>query len=286
MTSVSIERLSIAITGGARGIGREIAAAFAARGAHVAIGDIDADAVAATAAELGRGVVAFPLDVTDAAGFAKFLDEAAATFGTVDVLVNNAGIMPIGSFVDEADSLTTRTVDIDIRGVLTGTKLAGRTFVERGSGHVVNIASIMGTMASPNAATYCAAKFAVVGLGQALRQEWRGTGAHITTICPGFVRTELISGMTANAVMQKVGMVDPQAVADAVIDAVASGRSGETFVPKPVGFISKGTAPLPAGLRDALFRLSGGEKVTQTIDKSARQAYQQRAAGDSEGISR
>ncbi len=276
MSKRPIEGLSVAITGGARGIGREIAAAFAAAGAKVAIGDIDAAAVAATAVELGSGVRAYPLDVTDAAGFAKFLDDVESELGPLDVLVNNAGIMPIGAFLDESDNVTTRAVDIDLRSVLTGTKLAGRRFTERRSGHVVNIASIMGTMASPNAATYCAVKYAVVGLGQALRQEWRGTGVAITTICPGFVRTELIAGMTANPVMEKLAMVGPDAVADAVLDAVKSGRSGEAFVPKTVGVLSKGSSPLPARLRDAMFRIAGGNKVTETIDPQARAAYQHR----------
>lgn len=225
----------------------------------------------------------FTLDVTDAPGFAKFLDDAEAAFGSLNVLVNNAGIMPIGPFLDEPDSITMRTIDIDVRAVLNGTKLAGARFRETGGGHVVNVASVMGTMASPNAATYCAAKYAVVGLGQALRQEWRGTGVQITTVCPGFVRTELIAGMTANPLMEQLAMVDPQDVADAVVDAVRSGESGEVFVPKIAGLLSKGSAPLPGRLRDAAFRLAGGDKVTQTVDTDARASYQRRVAGTNDG---
>ena len=279
MPSHSLAGLSVAITGGARGIGREIAAAFVKAGARVAIGDIASDAAQATATELGDGVVAYPLDVTDPDGFGHFLDRAEAALGPLDVLVNNAGIMPIGPFLAESDNVTDRVLDIDVRGVLTGTKLAGQRFHARGAGHVVNIASIMGTLASPNAASYCAAKFAIVGFGQALRQEWRGTGVHITTICPGFVRTELISGMKANKAMEKLAMVDPDAVAAAVVAAVESGRSRQVFVPKSAAAIVKGSNTLPNDLRDTLFRLAGGNSVTETMDLDARAAYQSRVDG-------
>ncbi|MCH9733294.1 MAG: SDR family oxidoreductase [Actinomycetia bacterium] len=281
----SVSGLAIAVTGGARGIGREIAKSFVGEGARVAIADVDVDLAESTAAELSASAgktMALRLDVTDVAGFEEFLDKTEASFGSLDVLVNNAGIMPIGPFLDEPDSITTRTIDIDVRAVLNGTKLAGRRFRERGSGHVVNVASVMGTMASPNAATYCAAKYALVGLGQALRQEWRNTGVQITTICPGFVRTELIAGMTANPLMEQLAMVDPQDVAKAVVDAVQSGGSGEVFVPKTAGLLSKGSAPLPGRLRDFAFRLAGGNKVTQTVDKDARASYQRRVAGTQE----
>ncbi|MBJ8344128.1 SDR family NAD(P)-dependent oxidoreductase [Antrihabitans sp. YC2-6] len=279
MAHSSLNGLSVAITGGGRGIGREIAAAFLGAGARVAIGDIDVDAALATAAELGNGATGFPLDVTDPTGFAAFLDGAEAALGPLDVLVNNAGIMPIGPFLAESDAVTDRVVDIDVRGVLTGTKLAGQRFHARGSGHVVNIASIMGTLASPNAASYCAAKYAVVGFGQALRQEWRGSGVHITTICPGFVRTELIAGMKANKAMEKLAMVDPDAVAAAVLTAVGSGRSGQVFVPKTAAAFAAASSTLPGDIRDTLFRLAGGASVTETMDLEARAAYQKRVEG-------
>ncbi|MCX5046736.1 SDR family oxidoreductase [Aldersonia sp. NBC_00410] len=275
----SLQNLHVAITGGARGIGGEIARAFVARGATVVIADIDIDIATTTAAELGTAVLARQLDVSDPAAFAAFLDEVEATGGPLDVLVNNAGIMPIGPFLDEPDAITTRTIDIDVRAVLTGTKLAGARFAERGGGHVVNIASVMGTMASPNAATYCAAKFALVGFGQALRQEWRGTGVEITTVCPGFVRTELIAGMRANALMERLAMVDPDAVAKVVVAAVTSGRSGEVYVPKQAELLSKGTGVLPGRLRDFLFRIAGGDKVTNTVNEQARADYRRRVAG-------
>src|SRR3981189_2809752 len=113
-----------AITGAARGIGRATAEAFLSKGMKVAIGDVDFDAAQKTAAELGPSTVALPLDVPDRASFAAFLDHAQEQLGPVDVLVNNAGIMQVGRFIDEDDLTARRMVDINIHGVILGTKLA------------------------------------------------------------------------------------------------------------------------------------------------------------------
>ena len=98
------------------GIGRALAEQLVAGGAHVAIGDVDLDLAKRTAEEIGHGTVALPLDVRDTASFAAFLDDATARLDGLDVLVNNAGIMPIGPFLSEDDSVTDRAVDVDLRG--------------------------------------------------------------------------------------------------------------------------------------------------------------------------
>src|SRR5690348_2261725 len=121
----------VAITGGARGIGRATAAALIAQGARVAIGDVDAALATTTANELGAGTLGLPLDVTDRASFAAFLDEVEARLGPLDVLINNAGIMPIGPFVEETDACAQRLVDINIHGVIYGSKLAIERFLPR-----------------------------------------------------------------------------------------------------------------------------------------------------------
>lgn len=266
---------NVAVTGGAQGIGLAIAEALVARGAHVVIGDLDAELATRTAEELGDHVVASALDVTDHESFSAFLSYADEAFaGGLHVLVNNAGIMPIGAFLDESDDLTDKAISVDLGGVITGTKLAGRLFRQRGDGHVVNIASVMGTLASPHAAAYCAAKFGVVGLGQALRQEWRGTGVGITTICPGFVRTGLIAGMSAPRGTEWAMVVDPEHVAEAVVRAVVRDKSRTVFVPKAVGALSNTTGAMPVGFRDWLFRISGSNRVTSDLDASARADYQ------------
>ena len=268
----------VAITGGAQGIGRAIAEALIAARARVALGDVQEAAVKRTATELGAGTTGYYLDVIDPASFESFVDQASADLGGIDVLVNNAGIMPIGPFLEDAN-LTRRTVEIDLMGVVTGTRLAGTRFAQRGSGHIVNIASVMGILASPNAAMYCAAKHAVVGFSAALRQEWRGSGVKISTICPGFVRTELIAGMSAPGLLKRFLVVNPEDVADAVVTELVNGKSRTVFVPRAVGLISRGCATIPTAILDTSFRLSGGNKVTSGLDREKRASYQARAEG-------
>src|SRR5450631_2294946 len=130
-----------AITGAARGIGRATAEAFLRQGMRVAIGDVDFDAARATADELGPSVIALRLDVTDRDSFTAFLDAAEEQLGPIGVLVNNAGIMQVGRFIDEDDLTARRMVDINLHGVILGMKLALGRMIPRDSGHIVNISS-------------------------------------------------------------------------------------------------------------------------------------------------
>src|SRR5262245_52918024 len=159
----------VAITGGARGIGKATAAALVRKGCRVAIGDLDLDLAERTATELGGGTVALALDVTDRASFAAFLDAAERELGPVDVVVNNAGIMPVAPLVEEPDDSIRRQIDINLYGVIVGTQLAIERLRPRGSGHIVNIASQAGKGGVPGIATYSATKHAVVGLSEAVR---------------------------------------------------------------------------------------------------------------------
>src|SRR5215213_157664 len=111
----------VAMTGGARGIGRATAEALVRRGARVAIGDIDLGLAEEAAASLGGGAIAAALDVTDRGSFEAFLDQAERELGPIDVLINNAGIMPVTSFDEESEESMRRQVDINVHGVLIGT---------------------------------------------------------------------------------------------------------------------------------------------------------------------
>ena len=171
----------VAITGAARGIGKATARALARQGARVGIGDLDVELARKTAEELGGSVEAFSLNVCDRASFSHFLDEVERTLGPVDVLINNAGIMPLGSFDEEDDATTLRQIDINVVGVMTGCKLVIPKMKQRGRGHIVNIASMAGRAGYANAVTYCTTKFAVVvplrGLaGRAARHRDRALG--------------------------------------------------------------------------------------------------------------
>ncbi|MFE4457374.1 SDR family oxidoreductase [Nocardia tengchongensis] len=283
MTNKSLAGKRIAITGGARGIGRSTAEEFIARGAAVVIGDIDADLVQKTAAEIaeksGGRIAGLPLDVTDSAQFEAFLDAAEQELSGLDVLVNNAGIMPTGAFLEESEKLSDRQLDINVRGVIIGSKLAGKRFSLRRTGHIVNIASVAGVSAAPGVAVYCATKHAVVGLGSALHQELAPQGVKVTTIAPGFVRTELIAGLSPSKFIEQIGVVDPENVADAIADAVSRGKGGLAFVPKIGGVTITALTMVPENLRNRIYTLLGLHAVTLNSDESVRAAYRARTEG-------
>src|SRR5918993_2505122 len=153
----------VVVTGGGRGIGRAIAGALAAKGCRVAIGDLDAHAAREVAEELGGEAVGLALDVTDHDAFSTFLDEVERRLGPVDVLVNNAGIMPVGPLEEEDDATAIRVLEIDLHAVIHGTKEAMRRMRPRGTGHIVNLASGAGKTGYPQIATYSATKHGVVG---------------------------------------------------------------------------------------------------------------------------
>jgi NAD(P)-dependent dehydrogenase (short-subunit alcohol dehydrogenase family) len=264
----------VAITGGARGIGRATADALAREGAKVAIGDLDADLAAKEAAAIGGDAVGLGLDVTDRASFEAFIDAVEERLGPLDVLVNNAGIMPLGRFVEEDDASTTRQIDINLHGVITGSKLALRRFESRNRGHLVNIASVAGKGGFPGAATYCATKHAVVGLSEAIRAETRGTGIEISCVMPSLVNTELTSGLGS---ARGVKRVTPEGVATEIVSALKQPRF-DVFVPRSVGPIVKTTQFLPRRLSEGLNKALKGDQVLTQIDSGARRAYEVRAA--------
>jgi NADP-dependent 3-hydroxy acid dehydrogenase YdfG len=268
----------VAITGGARGIGKATAAALVATGCRVAIGDLDLDLAERTAAELGGGTVALPLDVTDRGSFERFLEEAERQIGPLDVVVNNAGIMPVTPFEEEGEDSIRRQVDINLIGVITGTQLAMRRFRSRGSGHIVNIASQAGKAGIPGIATYSGTKHGVVGMSEAVRAELRGSGVEVSCVMPTVVNTELTSG-----VGQKwVKPVEASDVADEIVDALEAPRF-DVFVPRANGVLYKILGPLPRSWREALGRAMKIDKLMLEVDHGARRAYEERAAASEPG---
>jgi NAD(P)-dependent dehydrogenase (short-subunit alcohol dehydrogenase family) len=271
----SLAGTGVAITGGARGIGRATASALIAQGARVAIGDIDASLVEQTAKELGAGTVGLALDVTDRDSFAAFFDEAERQIGPIDVVINNAGIMPIGPFPQETDAVARRMVDINVHGVIFGSKLALERFTKRGRGHLVNIASIAGKAGGPHGATYCATKHAVVGLTESLRLELAGTGIGVTVVLPVGVNTELYSGLQP---MRGMKTPEPEDVADAIIEALQTGRY-EVWVPRRMGPTMRLRSLMPLRWWDAMTHFLGGDQLLTRLDHGARAGYEARVNG-------
>jgi NADP-dependent 3-hydroxy acid dehydrogenase YdfG len=271
-----------AITGAARGIGRATAEAFLRQGMKVAIGDVDLEAARSTAAELGASTVALPLDVTDRASFADFLDSAERELGPLDVLVNNAGIMQVGRFIDEDDLTARRMIDINLHGVILGMKLALERMLPRDRGQIVNISSQAGKFGAPGGATYSATKHAVVGLTEAVRGELRLMGAHIdlSYVMPYVVNTELGSGLGQARGMKNL---EPRDVAEAILDALRYGTV-EVWVPKSAKRTNVLGAVLPRSLSEGMARAMKADRVLATADATTRRDYELRAARSEPGL--
>jgi NADP-dependent 3-hydroxy acid dehydrogenase YdfG len=265
-----------AITGAARGIGRATAEALVSQGVRVAVGDLDVAAARQTASELGPSTVALALDVTDRASFSAFLDDAEEQLGPVDVLINNAGIMPIGPFLEEDDATARRTIDINVHGVILGMKIVLPRMLGRGRGHVVNIASQAGKYGFPGGATYCASKAAVINLSRAVRKELRGSGVDISTVSPVAVNTELGLGL-AEPRQRQFRKIEPRQVAEAIVETLQVPRF-DVHVPKQLSVSERVSALLPISVQDGLSRIARADAVLSQVDTAARAGYELRAA--------
>ena len=172
------------------------------------------------------------------------------------MLVNNAGVMHVGPFLEEDDAWTRRQVDVNLHGVILGMKLALPPMVARGSGHVVNVASAAAKIGVPREAVYAATKHAVLGLSESVRAELRGTGVELSVVMPGLVRTELAAGTLKGSLV-----LTPEQVAKAIVAAVERPRF-DVYVPRAYAGISALSALLPRRAREALLRAAGAERAT------------------------
>ncbi|MGW4122319.1 SDR family NAD(P)-dependent oxidoreductase [Nocardia sp. NPDC004711] len=191
-TSRPLSGHPVMITGAASGIGRGLAQLLSRRGSPVAIADIDAEGLKQTAASLSGPVLTRVLDVRDAADQLAFADEVREWLpAPLAAVFNNAGVAVSSSVLDSvpADDEWLRQINFD--GVVYGTRAFLPILVEQGSGAIVNTSSVFGLAGMPYQSAYCAAKFAVRGFTDALRQELRGTGVSAVTVHPGGIRTNI-----------------------------------------------------------------------------------------------
>jgi short-subunit dehydrogenase len=264
------------ITGAARGIGRATATALAAEGARVVIADLDAELADKTAAEIGAGVRALGLDVTDHAAFTAAIDEAEREVGPLEVLINNAGVMPIGRFEDDSYESAYRQFAINVFAVMHGTREAIKRMKPRGHGHIVNVASMAGVVPTPGAATYSASKHAVVGFCESLWWELRGSGVDLSYVLPALVNTELAAGVKRT---RAANVIEPETVAAEIVGALKVPRL-DVFAPRSMGRITKASGLIPRRLGDRLMTASGSDHlILDSLGSAGRTAYEERVAG-------
>ncbi|AEF39391.1 SDR family NAD(P)-dependent oxidoreductase [Hoyosella subflava] len=263
----------VAITGGARGIGAAAAAALAQAGATVVIGDIDRAAAEETAAAIGKAVTAHALDVADSESFAAFLDAAQAQSGPLDVLINNAGIMPLSRAEEEPSTTTTQILAVNLQGVIHGCKQAVMRMKPRRSGHIVNVASVAAKVPLPGAATYAASKAGVLAYSDALRAELHGSGIEVSCVLPGIVDTELATGIAVRGFHP----IAPKEVADALVDVLERPRF-EVFVPRQAGIALRATSLGGRRLSEWLqHALRADTPMLEAIGSAERTDYEKRA---------
>jgi len=189
------------VTGAGSGIGRALAVGLVQRGARVAASDVDADGLAETARLMGHGHRTDPLDVTDRAAVLAYAEAVVAEFGHVNQVYNNAGVAFAGDVLGSAFEDIERVVDIDFWGVVNGTKAFLPHLIASGDGHVVNISSLFGLLSVPGQSAYNAAKFAVRGFTESLRQEMllAGHAVRVTCVHPGGIKTNIARNAARSA---------------------------------------------------------------------------------------
>lgn len=182
------------ITGGARGIGKEIALSFAREGAHIAICDVNAEDMEKTRAEieaLGRQALGFNVDVTNLEQVEEMINKILDKFQKVDILVNNAGITRDSLLVRMKESDWDLVLDVNLKGTFNCTKAVSKVMMKQRSGRIVSVASIIGIMGNVGQANYAASKAGIIGLTKSAAKELASRGVTVNAIAPGFIQTEM-----------------------------------------------------------------------------------------------
>jgi NAD(P)-dependent dehydrogenase (short-subunit alcohol dehydrogenase family) len=256
---LSFREQTVLITGASSGIGRETALAFAAAGANVVLLARRAKVLAKVAAEarkLGAATLVASADVTEAAAVAGAFRKAVKRFGTVDIVVNNAGVMIPSPVVDLRTADLRRMLDVNLIGALHVMQEAVKVMRKQGHGHIVNVGSLAGRRGFSPLGGYCASKFALVGLTEALRTELVGERINVSLVLPGVVDTPMaaqIQGDPATAELWPEALnMPPSWVVWSIFLAIRF-RLAEIAVPPGSALIEK-LAALAPGTTDALLR--------------------------------
>lgn len=182
------------ITGGARGIGREIAILFAKEGADVAVCDIQSQTLADLQAQiesLGRGALTLEVDVSNAGQVDEMANKILDKFGKIDILINNAGITRDGLLLRMSQEDWDEVLNVNLKGTFNCTRAIARVMVKQRSGRIINISSVIGIVGNPGQANYAASKAGVIGFTKAIAKELASRNIKVNAIAPGFIQTEM-----------------------------------------------------------------------------------------------
>jgi NAD(P)-dependent dehydrogenase (short-subunit alcohol dehydrogenase family) len=185
------------VTGAGRGIGRAVALRLAAEGHAVALCARSVDELRVVAEQIGRGnALVSADDLSDQAAPKRITEAVLARFGRIDVLVNNAAVSPVWRRAEDTEAAEWAVImDTNVRGAFLLTQAVGRGMLERGSGSIVNVASIGGLVALPRLVAYCAGKAALIGMTKVLAVEWADRGIRVNVVAPGYVETSMTAGL-------------------------------------------------------------------------------------------
>jgi 3-hydroxybutyrate dehydrogenase len=214
------------ITGGASGIGREIAIAFAREGAKIVVADLDLKAAAATAAELdaaGERAMGVAMDVANEEQVDAGIDKAIERFGALDVLVSNAGIQIIEPLVDLEFAKWRKLLSIQLDGAFLTTRAALRQMYKQNSGSIIYMGSVHSKEASVLKAPYVTAKHGLIGLAKAVAKEGAAHGVRANVICPGFVRTPLVDKQIPEQA-KKLGITEQEVIKHVMLKDTVDGE--------------------------------------------------------------
>lgn len=267
----------VAVTGAARGIGLATARLFAKRGAVVALGDLDEAAAESAARAIGSRARGYRVNVTDGDSYQRFVDAVERDLGPVEVLVNNAGIMPIGPFLDESEETTAATFGVNVFAHMHAARIVAPQMIGRGRGHIVNVTSAASRVHSPGLASYTAAKHAALAFSRSLREEIRPSGVSVTAVLPSAVNTQLVDGIPLGAI--RLGVIPPSMVARRIVSTV---RTRPPLAGAPAGMTPLLTLTnlIPERLWLWGRRIVNADRTMGPIDRDARAEYDARIAAN------
>lgn len=254
-----IKGTTVLVTGGAAGIGKLMGEMCLEKGARrLIIWDINKQALTATAKELkgkGKEVHAYQVDVSDGKDVKSAADTILEDIGTVDILINNAGIVVGKKFAEHTHDDIQRTIDINISGVMYPTSLFLDGMMRQGMGHIVNISSAAGLAPNPKMSVYAGSKWAVLGWSESLRLEMERnkTGVNITTVTPSYIDTGMFDGAKAPLLAP---LLSPEKIAKQIVDAI---EDNEILLraPEIVNYVPFLRGVLPTRIFDSVAHILG-----------------------------